>query len=117
MSGGGHGLGLLMAIIFLAGEMAGVGVLALPRAMVGTGPAGIALIIYFTANAMFAGSRLGLCWVMVTERFPEFKEGVSKIYKYVTFNFESFTSADLHTWLLLRRLQETLESMNWMESM
>ena len=78
MSGGGHGLGLVMAIIFLAGEMAGVGVLALPRAMVGTGPAGIALIIYFTANAMFAGSRLGLCWVMVTERFPEYKEGVGK---------------------------------------
>ena len=34
---GGHGLGLFMAIIFLAGEMAGVGVLALPKAMVGTG--------------------------------------------------------------------------------
>ena len=34
---GGHGLGLFMAIIFLAGEMAGVGVLALPRSMVGTG--------------------------------------------------------------------------------
>jgi len=73
--GGGHGLGLLMAIIFLAGEMAGVGVLALPKAMVGTGPAGFALILYFTINAMFAGSRLGLCWVMVTERFPEFQEG------------------------------------------
>lgn len=28
---GGHGLGVLMAIIFLAGEMAGVGVLALPK--------------------------------------------------------------------------------------
>ena len=34
---GGHGLGLFMAIIFLAGEMAGVGVLALPKSMVGTG--------------------------------------------------------------------------------
>ena len=34
---GGHGLGLFMAIIFLAGEMAGVGVLALPNSMVGTG--------------------------------------------------------------------------------
>ena len=42
--------------------------------MVGTGPAGFALIVYFTVNAMFAGSRLGLCWVMVTERFPEFRE-------------------------------------------
>jgi len=72
---GGHGLGLFMAIIFLAGEMAGVGVLALPKAMVGTGPAGFALLVYFTINAMFVGTRLGLCWIMVTERFPEFLEG------------------------------------------
>jgi len=64
-----------MAIIFLAGEMAGVGVLALPMAMVGTGPAGFALIVYFTINAMFSGSRLGMCWVMITERFEEFREG------------------------------------------
>jgi len=71
----GHGLGLFMAIIFLAGEMAGVGVLALPGSMVGTGPAGFALMVYFTVNAMFVGTRLGLCWVMVTERFPSFKEG------------------------------------------
>ena len=56
--------------------MAGVGVLALPKAMVGTGPAGFALIVYFTVNAMFAGSRLGMCWVMVTERFPEYLDGV-----------------------------------------
>ena len=56
--------------------MAGVGVLALPKAMVGTGPAAFALIVYFTVNAMFAGSRLGMCWVMVTERFPEYLDGV-----------------------------------------
>ena len=82
MSGGGHGLGLVMAIIFLAGEMAGVGVLALPMAMVGTGPAGFALIVYFTINAMFSGSRLGMCWVMITERFEEFREGVKEKMKY-----------------------------------
>ena len=32
-----HGLGVITAAIFLAGEMAGSGVLALPSAMVGTG--------------------------------------------------------------------------------
>ena len=41
-----------------------------------TGPAGFALLVYFTINAMFVGTRLGLCWIMITERFPEFKEGV-----------------------------------------
>ena len=56
--------------------MAGVGVLALPKSMVGTGPAGFALLIYFTLNAMFSGSRLGLCWVMICERWEEYREGV-----------------------------------------
>lgn len=32
-----HGLGVITAGLFLAGEMAGSGVLALPAAMVGTG--------------------------------------------------------------------------------
>ena len=32
-----HGLGVITAAIFLAGEMAGSGVLALPYAMIGTG--------------------------------------------------------------------------------
>ena len=32
-----HGLGVITAAIFLAGEMAGSGVLALPNAMAGTG--------------------------------------------------------------------------------
>ncbi len=32
-----HGLGIVTAAIFLAGEMAGTGVLALPAAMIGTG--------------------------------------------------------------------------------
>ena len=55
--------------------------------MVNTGPAGLALIIYFTLNGAFVGTRLGLCWLLVEERyviiiiiiiiliirFPEFK--------------------------------------------
>ena len=53
-----------------------MGVLALPKSMVGTGPAGFALLIYFTLNAMFSGSRLGLCWVMICERWEEYREGV-----------------------------------------
>ena len=65
-----------IAASYLPSQMAGVGVLALPKAMVGTGPAGFALIVYFTVNAMFAGSRLGMCWVMVTERYPEYLDGV-----------------------------------------
>ena len=70
---------VISTFYFFPGEMAGVGVLALPKAMVGTGPAGFALLVYFTLNAMFSGSRLGLCWVMICERWEEYREGVTPV--------------------------------------
>ena len=42
-----HGLGVITAAIFLAGEMAGSGVLALPSAMVGTGISTTVVLIQF----------------------------------------------------------------------
>merc|ERR1719244_2078507 len=65
-----QGLGLVIAAVFLAGEMAGGGVLALAKAMVNTGPAGLAFIVFFALNTAFVGTRLGLCWVILEERFP-----------------------------------------------
>ena len=50
---GGHGLGVFMAIIFLAGEMAGVGVLALPGSMVGTGYPSILILNFERKIATF----------------------------------------------------------------
>ena len=38
------------------------------------------LILLFTANAGFSGTRLGLCWVMLEERYPEFKGEVRDPY-------------------------------------
>ena len=61
------GLGIITASIFLAGEMAGSGVLALPAAIVGTGWSGLLLILFFSANAAYIGSRLGLCWEILAE--------------------------------------------------
>jgi len=74
------GLGILTAAIFLAGEMAGSGVLALPNAMVGTGWFGLVLILLFTLNAGFSGTRLGLCWIMLEERYEEFRGEVRDPY-------------------------------------
>jgi len=74
------GLGVLTAAIFLAGEMAGSGVLALPNAMVGTGWFGLVLILLFTMNAGFSGTRLGLCWIMLEERYEEFRGEVRDPY-------------------------------------
>jgi vesicular inhibitory amino acid transporter len=67
------GLGVVMAACFLAGEMAGSGVLAMPAAMIGTGYYGLLFIIVFTVNACYTGSRLGECWVILEERHPEFR--------------------------------------------
>jgi len=74
------GLTIATAAIFLAGEMAGSGVLALPYALLGTGWTGLLLIILFTLNSLYSGTRLGLCWVMLEERFEEFRGEVRDPY-------------------------------------
>ena len=35
------------------------------------GPVGLVLLLYFTINGGFVGTRLGYCWIMIEERFPE----------------------------------------------
>jgi len=74
------GLSILTASIFLAGEMAGSGVLALPFAILGTGWTGLILIFLFTVNSLYSGTRLGLCWVMLEERYEEFRGQVRDPY-------------------------------------
>ena len=59
--------------------MAGVGVLALPSSMIHTGPAGFFLIVYFTLNAIFVGRKLGVCWLLIEEMFPEFRNEVNML--------------------------------------
>ena len=77
----GEGLGVLSAAILLAGEMAGSGVLALPAAMTGTGGIlGMALIIIFTINSLYSGTRLGLCWMILEERYEEYRGQVRDPY-------------------------------------
>ncbi|XP_023328375.1 amino acid transporter ANT1 isoform X2 [Eurytemora carolleeae] len=74
------GLGLLTATFFLAGTMAGSGVLALPMAMVGTGPAELAMLVFFAATSAFVGIKLGQCWVILEERYPEYRGQVRDPY-------------------------------------
>ena len=38
------------------------------------------LIVFFTANAGFSGTRLGLCWIMLEERYEEFRGEVRDPY-------------------------------------
>ena len=45
-----------------------------------SGILGMILIALFTINAGFSGTRLGLCWVMLEERYSEFKGEVRDPY-------------------------------------
>ncbi|XP_023239379.1 amino acid transporter AVT1J-like isoform X1 [Centruroides sculpturatus] len=67
------GLSFWKATIFVAGEMAGSGVLALPEAVSNIGWIGILIIIVCCVNAGYAGVCLGRCWLILEERWPEYR--------------------------------------------
>ncbi|XP_045138355.1 amino acid transporter AVT1J-like [Portunus trituberculatus] len=68
----GKGLSVCVAAAFLVAEMSGSGVLALPRALANTGWAGVPLMVLLCLAVGFAGTRLGMCWVLLEERWPEY---------------------------------------------
>ncbi|XP_069669918.1 uncharacterized protein [Periplaneta americana] len=79
------GLTILSTSIFIAGEMAGSGVLALPRAIADSGWIGLALIVYFCINAGFGGTKLGECWSILEERYPEYRKPVRNPYATIAY--------------------------------
>lgn len=72
-----NGLGILTAAIFISGEMVGSGILALPRAIVDAGWYGFLFLIIFGLNSCYCGVKLGQCWEILEERFPECR-GISR---------------------------------------
>ncbi|KAJ0183585.1 hypothetical protein K1T71_000008 [Dendrolimus kikuchii] len=72
-NGSNGGLSVSQASLLIAGEMAGSGVLALPRALVRTGWVGVPLIILMCVLAAFNGKRLGDCWTILEERNPDLR--------------------------------------------
>lgn len=68
-----NGIGVLSAAVFIAGEMAGSGVLVLPRVVVDSGWIGLILIIILCVTSCYGGTRLGLCWDIIEERFPQYQ--------------------------------------------
>ncbi|KAI8430484.1 hypothetical protein MSG28_000744 [Choristoneura fumiferana] len=69
----GGGLSMKQTVLLIAGEMAGSGVLALPRALARTGWFGVPVIILMCVIAAFSGKRLGDCWSMIEERDPKMR--------------------------------------------
>ncbi|KAK9499355.1 hypothetical protein O3M35_002404 [Rhynocoris fuscipes] len=67
------GLSAFTAAIFIVGEMAGSGMLALPRAVVDSGWIGLILLIVLSLTSCYGGTRLALCWEILEERYPEYR--------------------------------------------
>ncbi|RUS91105.1 hypothetical protein EGW08_001130, partial [Elysia chlorotica] len=68
-----HGLTVLTAVVFAVGEMAGSGVLALPRALVSTGWFGVVLNIVCAFVSAYTGVLLGQCWLLVQARYAGYQ--------------------------------------------
>ena len=59
------GLSVGKCAVFIIAQMAGSGILALPKAITGVGWTGIFLLFVFAALACYCGIILGKCWVIV----------------------------------------------------
>lgn len=80
-----RGLSVWTTAIFIAGEMAGSGVLALPKAIVNSGWIGLILTVVFCFNAACGGICLGRCWDILEERFPEHRNRTRNPYATIAF--------------------------------
>lgn len=59
--------------MFVAGENAGAGILALPYTLNGTGRLGVPLMIMICIDATISATLIGKCWIILEERWPEYR--------------------------------------------
>ncbi|CAH1798298.1 unnamed protein product [Owenia fusiformis] len=83
-----NGLTVLTTAVFIVGETAGSGILALPDAVKNTGWIGIVLIFALGLGAGFTGVRLGKCWVIVQSRYTEYQGHIR--YPYPAIGYKCF---------------------------
>ena len=67
------GLTVFTAAVFIIGEMAGSGVLAIPAAIVGAGWTGFGLLVLCCFASGYCGTVLGRSWATLRERHSEYK--------------------------------------------
>ncbi|GFR06532.1 amino acid transporter AVT1E [Trichonephila clavata] len=82
------GLSLWLASVFIVGQMAGSGVLALPDALLQAGWSGIPLLIFCCINSLYAGICLGRSWSILEERYDEYKGKIR--YPYPAIAYRAF---------------------------
>lgn len=68
-----NGLTVFTAAIFIIGEMAGSGVLALPAAIVGAGWTGFGLLVLCCFASGYCGMVLGRSWTILRERHQKYR--------------------------------------------
>ena len=88
------GLTVFTAAVFIIGEMAGSGVLALPSAIVGAGWTGIALLILCCFASGYCGMVLGRSWTLLRERHEEYRGHVR--YPYPAIGGEGIWKMGIH---------------------
>ncbi|CAL4076259.1 unnamed protein product [Meganyctiphanes norvegica] len=74
------GLSYPMAAFFLVAQMAGAGFLALPKAVSNAGWTGLFMLGLFAASVAFSGTRLSRAWIMMMERWPQYRGDVRQPY-------------------------------------
>ncbi|XP_052089874.1 uncharacterized protein LOC127726532 [Mytilus californianus] len=71
-----HGLTIWSTSVFIVGEIAGSGVLALPKAVDSSGWIGLVLIVVCAIASAYTGAILGRAWLIVQSRNPQYQSHV-----------------------------------------
>ncbi|KAB7494716.1 Amino acid transporter ANTL1, partial [Armadillidium nasatum] len=79
------GMNYLITSCFLIAQMAGAGFLALPSAFADTGWLGLPMLIIFCISVAYSGTRLGHCWVILEERWPEYRKPARQPYMEIAY--------------------------------
>ncbi|KAG1666274.1 Amino acid transporter AVT1D [Nymphon striatum] len=69
-----------LTVMFLTGELIGAGVLALPYTVVTAGYYSFVLIVVIGLLSCYGGVKLGRCWQIIIERWPEYDRHVQDPY-------------------------------------
>ncbi len=64
---------MITTVLFVAGENAGAGILAIPHTINNAGWFGVPLMIMICFDAAVAACLLGKCWIILEERWPEYR--------------------------------------------
>jgi len=74
------GLTVFTCAMFIIAEMAGSGILALPKAVAEAGWTGAGLLVFCCFLSLYCGIILGKCWMLIRERNPRYKGHVRDPY-------------------------------------